>query len=486
MSGSEVRQAMTATEVLVLLIPFHMRLAVLPGKVEVGPAQTRLVPCLAISMDSEVLYPDEIFQWAKSLLAMMSLAQARKKISSVGRLFQFWASTSKLPILIEEDVDVVVWSFLYERLNCASDVGLRTFPHWHPISYTTAVAEFADIRAFVQFCRKQSGVTTVLSKALASDSKLFDFKLRRAPKSDFFSHLAAQRNRWTKLLGIEASYPRSIARGKSRRSHSRKAERTFAEEDASAIIDFEKNLMFKMLWILLAYTGIRVSEALHLWRCDILPGSYSRKFTDFSMEGVPFVILAHPEGSTYTGLLERSDADLSRRDFLLPYGRNPRTEPRPEHQGEQVGWKGMMEYDPNRALRWAYWIDVDRAHEFESYLPILNQIHIRAGTEKSHPYFFVNSRNAKYLGAPMRIGNVEQAFEAACRRCGVRTGRNGFSLHSYRHFYKWTSREKLGLPLEIVQEMMGHGSIDSTREYGLRAVDTYRNLTSAFGGQSWR
>lgn len=232
--------------------------------------------------------------------------------------------------------------------------------------------------------------------------------------------------------------------------------------------------MLKALWTELAYLGPRISEPLNHWRCDVLDASYSQVLFGAPVEG-PLVIFAHPIHSRYTGPF---DSGLRTREQELKqrYGLVPR--PDEASKKQRIGWKGMAAFNPELWITHGTWTCRKRASEFNELFAEILDLHGALGTDAMHPYLYVNSKNAAHLGEPLKIGNVEEAFERACIRAGVKPHSPGAHLHGLRHFYRWYATHKLKLPEDIVQLMMRQRSVTSQRVYGKRFSDAYDAMAS--------
>jgi len=256
-------------------------------------------------------------------------------------------------------------------------------------------------------------------------------------------------------------------------------------EQVDAIIDGERNPIYRSLWILLAYAGPRLSEALNLWRCDILPGSYSRFFSEIDMTGSPLVIFAHPSRSPYVGDVSPTKRGENRRTHLdRVWGLKPRPL---QKSKKRPGWKGMLFFHDQWLLSWAYWTSELRAAEFARLGSEIRAIHRAGNLDLRHPYYFCNCRNPQALYEPLSIGAAEQAFDLACIRVGIEPHSTiGAHIHGFRHFYEWTLKHRLKLEPETRRIFLRHRSIDSQEDYGHRAVDTYHSLKEYYLSEETR
>lgn len=431
----------------------------------------RLVPILVVTNGVQTELVIDALIWAQNAIYLRTYDAVRAGVAAIGRLFAFRMLFPDFVIEDHHDFDLLVWGYLHARLTVPAAIGDRLMPNWNRVSIETAMIEFGQIKEFAKsaaYIRE----SPVFGQALRVDSRLFSAMPRRKPKDYFFKHLKTEHERFLKLVGEDTGFPADL-KYLSRRA-ARRAKRKIVQlttDEVRAIIAAEKNVMFKAIWLLLAWTGPRVSEVLHLWVCDILPNTAAR-FFDF--ESVFLVIFAHPEGSTYTGSLGAGSNNESRVQHLAKYGRRPRTEK--EVGKEQIGSKGMLIFDDEKIISWATWIDIEGAAEFARLVREITDIHIRTGSSQISPYFFVNSKDGDYLGHPMKIGNLEKAFERACERAGVRIGRKRPSLHSFRHHYIWFARNQLKIKPTNLQLMTRHGNVQSQEHYGRRAADLNKTL----------
>jgi integrase len=82
--------------------------------------------------------------------------------------------------------------------------------------------------------------------------------------------------------------------------------------------------------------------------------------------------------------------------------------------------------------------------------------------------------------APRTIADVKTAFRAACRRAGL----TGLRFHDLRHTAaSWMVQE--GVPLDVVQRILGHTDIKLTQRYAHRSPDAQRQAVEAIG-RHWR
>ncbi len=442
------------------------------------PTQT-LLPIAVLRLAGEISFPRETFDWGYSRIFKASHAIRRREMVVAARLFQCSMKYPEIDFSDQADIDLLIWTYLFHRLYSPTDISARVFPTWDQVVYEVAVEEFRIIRAFARFCRKLPTCRSPLGLALAGNSDVFDYALPKKRKDDFFAHLSAQRDRWKKLAGLDPVFPKDLKHfnGSTPKS-SRPSEKTPHPEEVREQIDAERNLMMKVLLLLIYGTGIRIAEALNAWTCDILPSSYSKSLCGYQTHGQALVILAHPIESTYTGQIEGRSHQPTRRMVLRQMGQNLDARPLLT-DFSHAGWKGMEESNRERRYSWAFWNDLKLAEEFESLVSSILAIHKHSGSDSRHPFFFCNSHpGSQYYGDMLRYKNAYDGWQRSCERVGMPTGRSGMSPHSARHYWKWRSENVLKLSREDRQMGLHHLSIGSQDDYGRRAEALYHKLVS--------
>jgi hypothetical protein len=123
--------------------------------------------------------------------------------------------------------------------------------------------------------------------------------------------------------------------------------------------------MFRSLWLMAAFGGPRISEQLNFWQADVLPPS---SYPDLFGGTQPFtqpvlVVRAHPEHSTYCGVL--GDLRETRKVHLMRlYGRRPRSS-LPTKDPDYAGWKGTLATGAGLTHP-VFWIDQKAAGEYSA------------------------------------------------------------------------------------------------------------------------
>jgi integrase len=432
-----------------------------------------LQPVLAIrAKGNEVVVPDESLSWSRNLIEqMVPAADIRRKLNTVGRLFEFGNVAVGDRFAEEGTIDLVVWQYLLARAENPLDPSRRRFPHWQPIRYEGIHIEFRDLVDFARFCADYTGESSVIGGAFKKQSKIWMSVKRNSPPEDFLIHLEAQRDRWSIIRGDdEVVAPPSILKRIAVQASVAKSGNvtSLSVEEIDALIDLENNFMFKALWILLAYVGPRISEALNMFVCDVIDPAFAKKLFLADFDG-PVALFADPRKSRFIGSSDRRRSIQTRTEYLDAYG----LKPRPDYGGKSMraGWKGMTVFNPEFLITHGSWTCKKRAAQFADLLDEIRAFHADVGTHRMHPYLFVNARNAEYLGECLKMSNVKKAYDRACVRAGIEPHSLGASLHGFRHYYAWYAKHVLHLDEETVQRMLRQKSPLSQRTYGKRPSD---------------
>jgi integrase len=440
------------------------------------------LPILAVrDYSGEVAVPNEGLSWSSHLLGHGVLNRdVRRRLRSIGRLFEFSERTMDGGLGKPGAVDLLVWGYLRARLETPLDPALRSYEHWHSVTYETVRTEFRDIVEFARFCADYSGRTSPIGNAFKAGADVWRKAVTALAPDDFLSHLDAQRSRWHALLGEDIPAPPTSLKNLAVNLGSEKAanETSLSIEEVDAIINREQNSTFRAVWLALAYLGPRISELLNLWRCDVLDATYARRLFNSEVSG-PLVIFADPRRSRYVGQFDDGRSISTRKDVLAKkFG----LQPRPDLTGkrQRAGWKGMSVFNPDLRITHGTWASAERAAQFADLVSEIFEVHQTVRTDGLHPYLFVNGKNAEYLGEPLSIGNVEKAFERACLRAGIVPYSPGAHLHGLRHFYRWYAKNALKLPDELIQLMLRQRNVRSQRVYGKKASDLHDAISQFY------
>lgn len=203
-----------------------------------------------------------------------------------------------------------------------------------------------------------------------------------------------------------------------------------------------------LYFLLLAFSGIRMSEPLHLWTSDISVDP------DFR----PRVVFYHPVHGPIS--FESEDVRTRREVLRADFGSSPRNEcGRASH--EWCGWKGMLfeEVDGRRQRTRAYWNSSDAEKLFVRF-HVAYLLKVRSRVRAQHPFYFV-SLKSKSRGSPWTRAAARDVYTRAAAAAGVG---QGTTMHSFRHAYAQNLRSR-GVSPEVLQICLHHASLSSQAVY---------------------
>ncbi len=102
-------------------------------------------------------------------------------------------------------------------------------------------------------------------------------------------------------------------------------------------------------------------------------------------------------------------------------------------------------------------------------LPLLLVNALKAYRHLKGPYVFCQAD-----GEPLRPGLLKGPLERALRRAGIARDQGRIGWHDVRHTYG-SHLAMRGVPLKVIQELMGHASLDMTMRYAHLSPETKQN-----------
>lgn len=397
----------------------------------------------------------------------------RSDLRVLGRLFDFWQVAWHGQPVHPEDAPLFVWAYLDARLHGAQSPYAISALGWTPAAYSSVQSDLNALTRYLAFVRT----------AQCSDDPIFGLprptllpatgRIGPPEERDFFSHLRSARLHWAQMfgaIGVRPSYALTEVRnGGSTFS----LDRTLSLDDALEIIGAEPNPVYRAIWILACAGGLRISESLHMWQCDVVPPATAAA-VGAGYRSTLFVVVPHPSRSRYLGDFNRT-RETRERHLELQYGLQPR-----HHLSgyRRVGWKNPLITDRRLQLSEVFWSNHALADAFDDAYSEVRHFHSVQRTGKRHPYLWVNLNTGNGYGEPVAYRKAYEAFRRACLRVGLEPGISGRRIHGGRHLYK-KSLELLKLDERLIQIAMRHKSVHSQRDYGQETADIRKYLQSA-------
>lgn len=448
--------------------------------------EVRLLPVVFIcrrGQSPQVFKAAVEFVWLES--NKISSSTLRIEIAAVTRLLNFVSAYFYMYPFRKEHFEDFVTHFVSTRVTGTLDEDMRCrygSLNWRKVVPQTARMELLYILKFMDFCAERSGEFSVsglfrvkLDKTTFAKQK----EMKDESANDFLAHLIGSREYWKKIRGEEETRlpditPKVLKKPKS-------YARTPSVAEVVAIIRATPNPVYKAIFILAAFGGLRISEIVNLWVCDVMPGDYySKFFSDPLAEGIGecMVLRCHPVHSTYCGKI--NEFGISRAEFL-------RTlfdlKPRPLLSSQDrlyAGWKGTISTGAG-LVHPVFWTDPEAPQLFHDCYQSILKVNRHIEADKRHPYLFINiaDRSIRSLGLPTTIESAQRAFHRSCARTDLTYGLEGLTIHGLRHFYKWYATDQLKIKPHHVQIMMGHESVRSQDDYGVRVSEIGERVLEA-------
>lgn len=349
--------------------------------------------------------------------------------------------------------------------------------YWPPTSHTNVQKLSAALQEFVTWCQdeglaNQSPVNIPAAPSSPQETISFLYTAMKIKNYSLLSHL--KNTKQIAEAELRASRERLIDLGPKVRPHYEKSEVVafprellapllthgfIINEDSTLEAYEQEDITAKMVTLLLAFGGTRISEPFHLWFNDVVPGT----------DGSCRVFLRHPSDAlTYL----QGEGKKSRRMYLLERNFTPRNA-NGVSKSYHAGWKNLK---TDRTLTAPVFF-VHREAEFlfrEMYLYYLRYrgilIQQRQLTGKvDHPFLFVSrgtdSREGKsYVGEPYSIDAYKSALQRAYDRLerrfnySIPRGKyDGTTPHGFRHLYGRLLSES-GIDQKTIQTLLRHRS----------------------------
>lgn len=396
-----------------------------------------------------------------------SPSQQLKLTESIGR-FCDWVHQAEKSPLKPEMLPGALRRFLVARYSgtILADGTDPSSLYWLPAKAQTVEMDRRNLNKLSDFVAREFGYFPLNPSYILDEYSTQTISFREV------QFLLSNRRGQFDMLNYVAHKRTPAANFVVRRSRAGRQQRTddahaFPLDRLADLIHNEKSVVKRMIFIELAFGGVRISEALNHFITDVIPGSMrAALFPDDIPSELPLIVLADPVQSIYTDTFAFSTED--RRQYLSrKFGLISRPERARRGDSLHAGWKGMAHDNTNLLISQVYWSHPTWAR---LYLDLYRQLlEIRASVperiRKSHPYLYINDSPSKAeFGMPVKMHSIQKSFARASERIGIQPYRSKVSLHGLRHAYKRQLR-LLEMKPSTIQRCMHHSSPDSQDVY---------------------
>lgn len=380
----------------------------------------------------------------------LSVVSLRKSTEAIGRLYDFYKIKERKVELTKDEFRALIARFMDARRYGDNELG------WAPVGKKTA---FDDVR---RVCDFSEFTANDLNDVPASYREKTLIKNLSIPEQQGIKFELVHRDKWDKLkhlfpttdLGKGITTKNFLRPNKRGNSNITKDQMYFPPEFVLPFIRAATTIRDKLIFILMFFGSLRISEPLHLYASDIiiLPNNTAK------------IVLQHPvEGHFNWEDTFRGKRTGHRSVFLNErYNLGPRNKlgtKDPLHSG----WKGMT-FDNRKLETEVYWL----LPEIGEYFATLHQRYmhsVRCNVPDQHPYYFVNQKDTIDYGKPVTLSNITKIFHRTAEKLGLSAAHEGVNPHGARHFYGYFCASYLRLDIHVTSRMMHHSSISATEIY---------------------
>jgi len=426
----------------------------------------------------------ELAQFVHSKLASRNfkVRKAADIVRAVKRFIQVFDLYVNKQVVDANTLTETLSVYCYIRFSGTSLFSVEAWRQldWSPVNGATIWAEFKLLVDFFEYCQEEFGYVS-FNSAKIKYRKRSSF-IRNASNQqrtrDFLVHLNTQRDCWEKLLKRGKLRLPAVIRDTKSPARDR-SEKAIDENEFREIIARESNPVFKALFILYGYGGLRISEPLHFWQIDILPSSSWEKI-NARQSSEPLILRCHPSESKFLGSF--GNGKVKRKEFLSTRYRMAPRNMLAENEVYYSGWKGTKFLHKLNFTPVFFLANKIILSQFEECIFQIQRFHQLNRTSEDHPFFFCNmsSKRHDYFGTPTTISNLQGAWNRSVKRVGLIPHENNRNLHGLRHMYIAKAQD-LGLDSFQIQDIVGHSNEESQRVYGNKISKVQNYVEKAFG-----
>jgi len=232
----------------------------------------------------------------------------------------------------------------------------------------------------------------------------------------------------------------------------------FPPKKLKEFIDSEKNINYKVAYLLSGFTGLRESENFHILVTDIVyKGSLAEVIISDPNKGETFSPEKNklvPRKEILSSCLRQHKAISGLDDINIDYlSRLPvRTNLHLKHR-YHAGWKGVQLRDPNE--KYGHMLEWTCGYAQELFTKLVPKLLMQK--RLSHPYLLCNTDN----GMPMTV----DAYESRFRRHSANVTGKALYSHVMRHFTGFYCANVLRIDQGEAKRILRHKRLSSTDVY---------------------
>lgn len=237
--------------------------------------------------------------------------------------------------------------------------------------------------------------------------------------------------------------------------------------------DIRQSIRDMLIVYLMHYTGLRISEVLHLWIPDVTTSGINTEAAD--------VKIYHPEFGKAPFNFKSVSKKNNRSSYLIEkFGLTPRTL---ITGAQQLGWKNRVLDDVKDFYLRATFFPQNAGETFlklwKAYLPYVAEV------SPHHPYAFISfEKNSR--GNPYTYSAFFQNYNKAILKFKKTPSKDeGYCPHGHRHAFGRRLVRGLAHPI-VIQRLMHHASIEAqivytgqSNEYISKALDEASSMLIA-------
>jgi integrase len=333
--------------------------------------------------------------------------------------------------------------------------------YWIPPSTKTVDIYIKSLTGLTDFLTENTTAMNMnpIVEASPHQQRLNYAAWHRKNQNDFLGHIKDKsKNKTIRKVRLITGRTKSTATNDDAKAFPEHHFESFYNKGIGGAKDPRVMIRDKLILLLMHYGGLRESEALSLWACDVFEDPMDDN-PDPDIPKKALVRIYHEEHGKAPHNWKSSKGAVTRQAYLKQeHGIIPR---RQMMGTSRVGFKGKN-FDHKDNYIQVQWFPADAGRAFmvlwQDYLKY------RASVDCEHPFAFINF-HPQYIGKPYKISAFLDNYETGLRRIGLEPNKSlGQDPHGHRHSYGRRLRRAKAHPL-IIKRCMHHSRLESQEVY---------------------